>query len=250
MKKTVWIALAIVGAWACNNEATVVETSPEAEQMADEVFGTESESPSLAHPDDLSDGHVKVLEQMDTDRYTYLRVSEADGREYWIATAKAVFEVGGEYHYHEGIYKTDYYSTFFDKTFEEIYLVSKIHGVNESSTIDVVETTPRQDVNATEDVIREGSIRIAKLVNDASSFNGQTIQVSGKVIKVNPMIMGRNWIHLQDGSMNSYDFVVTTNEAIPVGHTVTLKGVLKTDQDFGSGYSYDVIVEDAELIRE
>jgi hypothetical protein len=61
--------------------------------------------------------------------------------------------------------------------------------------------------------------------------------------------MNRNWIHLQDGSRNAFDFVVTTAQPLPVGHTVTLEGVLSVDRDFGAGYKYDVILENGQTIR-
>ena len=61
--------------------------------------------------------------------------------------------------------------------------------------------------------------------------------------------MGRNWIHLRDGSQDDYDFVVTSSSMIPEGHVVTLSGTLNLDKDFGAGYRYDIIVENAQVIK-
>jgi len=61
--------------------------------------------------------------------------------------------------------------------------------------------------------------------------------------------MGRNWIHVQDGTLNSFDFVVTSDAVVPVGYTVTFRGVLQTVRDFGSGYSYDIILEQGILVQ-
>ena len=90
---------------------------------------------------------------------------------------------------------------------------------------------------------------IADVVENAGALSGKNVQISGEVVKVNPNIMGRNWIHLQDGSLNSFDFVVTSDAVVPVGHTVTFLGVLQTDRDFGSGDSYDIILEQGILVQ-
>jgi hypothetical protein len=75
--------------------------------------------------------------------------------------------------------------------------------------------------------------------------------VRGKVVKYNPEIMGKNWVHLRDGTGstvdNSNDILVTTTNEAKIGEVVTAKGVVRTDQDFGSGYSYKVLIEDATL---
>jgi hypothetical protein len=60
--------------------------------------------------------------------------------------------------------------------------------------------------------------------------------------------MGRNWIHLQDGSMDSYDLVITSNEFVAMGNSVTMTGVVSLDKDFGASYQYELIVEDGRLV--
>ena len=74
----------------------------------------------------------------------------------------------------------------------------------------------------------------------------------GKVVKFTPEIMGKNWIHLQDGTgaAGTSDLTVTTSASAKTGDTVTVKGILVVDKDFGYGYAYDVIIEDAEVTVE
>ncbi|NVK28068.1 MAG: SH3-like domain-containing protein [Flavobacteriia bacterium] len=249
-KRMIWkgvIAVQISLLVACGNEPKEVSTS-EASVRAQEVFssgsGTHAESSEAA----LGNGHVKVLEVLNASRYDYLKVAESSGKEYWLAARSGDFQVGTEYHYHDGLYKTNYYSTEFDRTFEEIYLVSGIHPVNGTENHEMPANHPPVKVNTPIEQ-PEGSTEIAEVVRNAESLAGKEVQVTGKVTKVNPHIMSRNWVHLQDGSMDSYDFVVTTSEDIPVGHTVTLKGVLSIDKDFGAGYTYDIILENASLVR-
>ena len=77
------------------------------------------------------------------------------------------------------------------------------------------------------------------------------MQIRGKVVKFTPGVMGKNWIHLRDGSgaaaNGSNDLIVTSANQAKVGDVVTVKGVVRTDKDFGSGYAYRVLVEDATL---
>ncbi|MBW2290211.1 MAG: nucleotide-binding protein, partial [Deltaproteobacteria bacterium] len=73
-----------------------------------------------------------------------------------------------------------------------------------------------------------------------------------RVVKFNTGIMGRNWIHIQDGSGSegSNDLTVTTEDTVQVGDLVVIRGTLKMNQDFGSGYSYEILVENAKASVE
>ncbi len=92
---------------------------------------------------------------------------------------------------------------------------------------------------------------VAELFAKAASLNKQKVTVRGQVVKVNPNIMGRNWIHIQDGTgdpaKNTYDLVVTSADTAKVGDIISAEGTLAANKDFGFGYKYDVIVEDAVL---
>jgi hypothetical protein len=82
---------------------------------------------------------------------------------------------------------------------------------------------------------------------------GQPVVIRGKVVKSNPGIMGKNWLHVRDGSgaEGTNDITVTTAGDVPnVGDTVLVKGPVTLNKDFGMGYQYDVIIEDAEVTVE
>lgn len=100
----------------------------------------------------------------------------------------------------------------------------------------------------------ENAFTVAELFAKASSLNGKKIMVKGKVVKVSPSIMGKNWVHLQDGSGNpankTHDLVITTSEIPDKGEVVTVKGQLAANKDFGSGYQYAALVEDATFSRK
>jgi hypothetical protein len=107
-----------------------------------------------------------------------------------------------------------------------------------------------------------GSIKVAKavganartveeIVAKRAELKDQPVLVRGKVVKFNPEIMGKNWVHLRDGSGNaadgSNDILVTTQASTKVGDVVTVQGTVRTDKDFGSGYSYQVLIEEATI---
>ena len=95
---------------------------------------------------------------------------------------------------------------------------------------------------------------VAEVFADNTKLDGKTIRVKGKVAKFSPNIMGKNWIHLQDGSgdplKNTHDLVITTSAEPPKDKDViTIEGIARANKDFGAGYSYAVIVEEAKIIQ-
>ena len=65
--------------------------------------------------------------------------------------------------------------------------------------------------------------------------------------------MGKNWHHIQDGTgdptNNTHDLVVTSSAIVEKGTIISFEGVLAADKDFGAGYRYDVIIEDAGVVK-
>jgi len=92
---------------------------------------------------------------------------------------------------------------------------------------------------------------VAEAYDKAAKLDKKTVVVRGKVVKVSKGIMGKNWAHLRDGSgdagKGTNNLVVTTQDLPKVGDVVTAKGTLYKDKDFGAGYKYQVIVEEATL---
>ncbi len=99
----------------------------------------------------------------------------------------------------------------------------------------------------------EGGLTVAEVLGQAAELAGKEVAVRGKVVKANAAIMGRNWIHLRDGSETGghvADLTVTTDGTASVGDTVLIRGRVATDRDFGFGYTYEVLVEDAAVTVE
>jgi hypothetical protein len=97
----------------------------------------------------------------------------------------------------------------------------------------------------------DGCIKISDLFSDIKSYKEKEIKVTGKVVKFNEAIMGKNWVHIQDGTEfeGKYDLTVTTSEMVNVGDIVTIKGTIALDRDFGYGYKYDLLLEGGVLLK-
>ncbi len=92
---------------------------------------------------------------------------------------------------------------------------------------------------------------VEEVVKNRVALKGKTVVVRGKVVKYNAGILGKNWVHLRDGSGSatdqSDDILVTTANETKLDAIVTAKGVVHNDEDFGAGYAYKVLIEEATL---
>ena len=90
---------------------------------------------------------------------------------------------------------------------------------------------------------------VAALHQDKATLAGKLVRVQGKVVKVNNGIMGRNFLHVQDGTgdQNSNDLTVTSKQTAAVGDQVTVTGLVVLNRDFGAGYAFPLLVEEASI---
>jgi hypothetical protein len=206
----------------------------------------------------------EVLEVKDVESYTYLRLKTKDG-ETWAAIGKAPVKKGAEVTIENVMVMTNFESKTLKKTFPSILFGSL--AVATAATGPAI-STPMGGANMaaahagmakSADV---GDVRVAKatganartvaeVVTKAAELKDKPVLVRGKVVKYNAEIMGKNWVHLRDGSGsasdNSNDVLVTTTSQAKTGDVVTVKGIVRTDKDFGAGYAYKVVIEDATL---
>ncbi|NDD27976.1 MAG: hypothetical protein EB084_06895 [Proteobacteria bacterium] len=94
---------------------------------------------------------------------------------------------------------------------------------------------------------------VAEVFEKGKALANKSVSVHARVVKVTPGVLGRNWMHLRDGSGSdtdkTNDLVVTTRDEANVGDAITVTGVVHTDKDVGAGYTYPVLVEDAKVTR-
>lgn len=110
--------------------------------------------------------------------------------------------------------------------------------------------TPTGPVDVSGIAKAEGGKTIAEVFAEKDQLAGKPVVFRGKVVKSNPGILGKNWIHVRDGSgaEGANDITVTTVSAQPnVGDTVLVAGAVVRNKDYGMGYQYDVIIEDADV---
>jgi hypothetical protein len=251
---------------ACNNKPKVItaKSKIDTEAVSSGIFSEENNTSSPNTESTASGSFTDNLhsviakEVLPTEKYVYIKVSE-NGKEFWIASAKQEIELGKVYYYRNDLLKTNFESKEYNRVFDTIYLVSTLvshnHGAGnikaDFTENPKKETNQKQNIPThTEEIIEhKGSIKIADLVANAKQYEGKTVQITGKCVKINPNIMNRNWIHLQDGSKNDYDLVVTSNTFVAEGQTVTMRAVVSLGRDFGAGYNYDLILENGEVVK-
>ena len=96
----------------------------------------------------------------------------------------------------------------------------------------------------------QDTIKVEEVFAKKDVLNGRKITVKGEVVKFNSGIMGKNWVHIKDGSGNpgTNDLTATTQDTVKIGDKVIVTGTLAVGKDFGAGYIYDAIIEDASII--
>jgi hypothetical protein len=199
---------------------------------------------------------VTIKEVLQTGTYTYLLVQETQ-EEYWMAVQKFNAEVGEKIYFIGAMEMNNFESKELNRVFDKIFFVDQISKtpINTSSRKAEVIEKRQKEMEHLLDSIKitpaEGGQSIGELYSNADKFKQKTVFVRGQVVKVNMDIMDRNWVHLVDGTKGSdkSDLTFTTQELVKVGDTVVFKGVLAIDREFGAGYVYPLIVEEAVLIQ-
>jgi len=194
---------------------------------------------------------VKAVEVVQTSSYTYVLLEEEDAQ-YWAAVSKTEIEEGKTYYYDSFMIMKDFPSKELDKTFESIYFLNDLSEQPIPSAEELAEqqhtgkVTTDKNENITVKPV-EGGITIEELFKNKNDFAGQEVTVTGQVTKINTGIMGKNWLHIQDGTGygDYYDLTITTDDIASMGDVVIFKGKISLDKDFGYGYAYDVLMEDA-----
>lgn len=197
---------------------------------------------------------VKVDDVIQTTNYTYLKVSE-NGAENWIAVTKMDASKGDTYYYDQALEMKNFNSKELNRTFETIYFVQGLSKEPNAASMPAPQAKAGKVASVKKEGLKiapaEADLSIADLYAKADEYKGKTVKMKGEVVKVNNQVMGKNWIHIQDGSgsENNFDLTITTQDEVKVGDTVTFEGTVNTKKDFGYGYYYDVILEDAKLVK-
>jgi len=207
---------------------------------------------------------------MNAGGYTYVLIETDQGKR-WVAGPKTVVQVGDLVLTEKGMAMRQFESKTLNRTFDVVYFASGIQNLTtpdpaaadpvaadsgsalppghpstdavvdtEAPAIKVAELTPGQN--------------IAYVYANKDSLAGQQVSLRGEVVKYNAGILGWNFIHIQDGSGavadGNNDLTVTSKAATAMGDTVVITGAIILDKDFGAGYSFPVLMEDASITTE
>jgi len=200
-----------------------------------------------------------VVETMNSGGYTYVQV-DTGTEKIWAAAPEFQVKVGDAVVVPEGMPMTNYESKTLKRTFDTVYFVDSVMVGGEMPAAGeaqmpeghppmTVQTAQENGIDVSDVKKAAGGQTVADIFAGKDDLSGKEVKIRGKVVKFSPEIMGKNWIHLQDGTgkEGTNDLTITTSSMVKVGDTVVVVGKLSTGKDFGYGYKYDVIVEDAQV---
>jgi hypothetical protein len=278
MKKSVLLSLSLCTLFAAVAMAAEAPAAPAASAPAPSAVEKSAPAPSAGHqgmpagaaaaapaaePAPLAG---KVLQTMNGGGYTYVYIEKADGKKVWVAVSDTPVKVGSDIVFQPGMEMGAFESKALKRTFDSIIFSN---GVVSGAATSVVDPGKGQGVSpgsqgATADKAKKISVEKATGPNattiegaykNSAKLNKKKVVIRGQVVKFSSGIMNKNWIHIQDGTgsakKKNHNLVCTSSTGIAdVGDVVTITGTLIKDRDFGAGYKYPVIIEDAKVSKQ
>lgn len=215
----------------------------------------------------------KVIEVINTATYTYVQI-DTGAAKVWAAAPEFAVKAGDRVTVLEAMPMAKYQSKTLNRTFDVVYFSGNVRvndapagpaaaGAAASGAASAGELPkghpplPPAAAGATGPDLSgikraENGQTVAEIITGKAKFVGKSIAVRGRVVKYNGGILGKNWLHVRDGSgaEGTNDLTVTTAATAKVGDLVLVTGVLSANRDFGGGYKYALIVEDAKVVAE
>lgn len=204
----------------------------------------------------------KVVDTTNTSGYTYVQVDTGSNK-LWAVTTQFPVKLGDNVTVGPGMPMDNYHSKSLNRDFDMVYFTGSISvngtGAGAMPVLPpghppLTAPAPSPALDFTGIKKAEGGKTIKEIYAAKARLAGKTVSVRGKVVKYNAMILGKNWLHIQDGSGSAdkgdNDLTVTTTTPAAPGDTVLVTGNVSTNRDFGAGYKYNVIIEDAKVTVE
>lgn len=184
----------------------------------------------------------RVLETMTKGKYTYALVkSNKDKKtELWMATASTKLSKGDNIEFLKGMAMKDFHSKSLDKTFKEIYFSDYFKVLKSNKTV-------ANDKKIK--ILKKAEYSVADIFEQNAKLKDKIVKIRAKVVKVSNQIMGKNWVHIQDGTnfKGQYDLVVTTMTKVKIGDEVVVSAKIAINKDFGYGYKYPILLEEGKF---
>ncbi|MDL2717270.1 MAG: nucleotide-binding protein [Acidobacteriota bacterium] len=271
MRRTV-LVLALALTAACGQKPAATAAAKPAPSSAASAASAVPQAPQPA----LTSVTGIVEETLDASDYTYMRLKTESGGETWAAITKAKVQKGERVTVVNAMAMDGFESKTLNRKFDHIVFGAleggkagaapapvSAHGAPANASKGGEVASPHAAVSdGKADAMdvkvpkAEGkdAYTIAQVFADRAKLKDKIVAVRGKVVKANGGIMGRNWYHIRDGSgsreKKDDDLTVTSNDPAIVGDVVVVKGVVHVEKDFGAGYQYPVVVEDAKVTKE
>lgn len=269
MKKSVFLSLSLatcitVSAFALETPAgsTNHPAVPPATPAAAEPAAPEQAAPAMTDVPLAG----KILQTMNGGGYTYIYIERADGSKKWVAVTPVAAKVGDKISFKPGLEMGRFESKALNRTFDSIIFSEGV--ISGASAAPLPDPGKNEGVSpgsqgSTKDKGAKISVAkatgpnaatVAEAYSKSAKLHNKKVVVRGQVVKVSSGIMGKNWIHLQDGTgsekKKTHNLVCTSKtDSADVGDVVTITGTLIKDRDFGAGYKYPVIIEDTKVSK-
>jgi len=266
MKRVSIVAIAcLVITMAVLSAVTVFAAAEKASPIAAPEIRTKNVD-TVGAPPSLSG---KVVETMNAGGYTYVSL-EKNGKKTWVAVPQMKVAVGQEMAFQPGAEMPNFTSKSLGRKFESIIFSggplpsSQAAGGSPSpagrditgkqSPGSRAAVTPAHKDIKVEKATGPNAYTVAEIFAKRADLNNKPVVIKGQVVKVSAAIMGKNFIHLQDGTgdpkKSTHNLVITSDDLPSVGDVITVKGTAIKDKDFGSGYKYTVIIEKAAITKQ
>jgi hypothetical protein len=253
-------AIACAGAAHANPEFLYSQPSGEMTEKDRELARKEKELQEKIDRENSPVISGKIAETMDAGGYTYVLLANQD-KKTWVAMPEMKVTVGQELTFNCSNEMRNFKSRSIERTFDSIYFCggpdAKTGGAADGEMAGKTSVGSSGLVAAPAEPVKvqkaegKNAYTVGEIYASRSKLDNTPIRVRGKVVKFSEGIMKRNWVHLQDGTgdaaKKTHNLVVTTQGTAKVGDVIQISGTLKSDKDFGGGYRYDAIVEEATI---
>ncbi|MBW2401819.1 MAG: hypothetical protein JRG80_21615 [Deltaproteobacteria bacterium] len=170
-----------------------------------------------------------VVSTSDVAGYTYVQLDTDDGI-IWAAAPRTPVQEGDIVLLPDGAPMAGFYSSSLERRFDMIYFASsmQVHRSGAAGTMDLAEHCPpglnAADVDVSDIEPAAGGLTVAQILERKADLAGKQVSLRGKVVKCSPGILGKT--------------------------SLLVQGTVGLDKDFGYGYRYDLLIEDASITSE
>ena len=193
-----------------------------------------------------------VIETMSAGGYTYVQI-DTGNETIWAAGPTSTVQLGDVLSISQRMPMRNFHSKSLNRNFDVLYFVDTL---GEPTNADTNIQQPHSKLSIPSAVELnidiapvDGGKTIAEILEQKSSLSGQSVKVRGKIVKYTRQVLGKDWIHIRDSSGEG-DLTITTNNKVSLGDVVVAEGPIQLNRDFGFGYVYDVLMEDATVTVE